>query len=60
MEIEKKYAFFFQRWKHSSPLNDAIEILGEMVVGEPVESMFETLEKGDMKRITQMPMSSKY
>ncbi len=36
------------------PLNDAMAILREMVVGEPVESMFEVLEKGDMKRISEM------
>ncbi|MBN1758448.1 MAG: tetratricopeptide repeat protein [Chitinispirillaceae bacterium] len=37
-----------------APLGDAIAILREMVTGEPVESMFETLEKGDLKRITTM------
>lgn len=55
MEIEKKYASLLSEVEaFKPPLNDAIEILREMVVGEPVESMFETLEKGDMKRITQM------
>jgi TolA-binding protein len=37
-----------------APLSDAIAILREMVTGEPVESMFETLEKGDLKRISAM------
>ena len=37
-----------------SPLSDAMAILREMVIGDPVESMFETLEKGDLKRINQM------
>ena len=36
------------------PLGDAIAILREMVIGEPVESMFETIEKGDLKRINAM------
>lgn len=37
-----------------APLRDAIAILRELVVGDPVESMFETLEKGNLFRITGM------
>jgi TolA-binding protein len=37
-----------------APLTDAIAILREMVTGEPVASMFSTLEKGDLKRINEM------
>ncbi len=37
-----------------TPLSDAIAILREMVIGEPIESMFATLEKGDLKRISAM------
>ncbi len=36
------------------PLTDAVAILRELVVGEPVESMFSTLEKGNLNRITAM------
>ncbi|MBN1577209.1 MAG: tetratricopeptide repeat protein [Chitinispirillaceae bacterium] len=37
-----------------APLIDAIAILRELVVGEPVESMFSTLEKANIRRITEM------
>lgn len=36
------------------PLLDAMAILRQMVVGDPVESMFEVLEQGDLTRITEM------
>jgi TolA-binding protein len=36
------------------PLSDALSITRELVTGEPVESMFEVLEKGDLKRIDDM------
>jgi TolA-binding protein len=36
------------------PLSDALSITRELVTGEPVESMFEVLEKGDFKRIDDM------
>lgn len=36
------------------PLSDALSITREMVTGEPVESMFEVLEDGDLKRIDNM------
>lgn len=36
------------------PLSDALSITREMVTGEPVESMFEVLEDGDLKRIDKM------
>ena len=35
------------------PLLDAMAILREMVVREPVESMFDVLEQGDLTRITE-------
>lgn len=36
------------------PLIDALEIMKEMVTGEPVASMFTVLEKGDFKRINEL------
>jgi len=36
------------------PVNDALRIIREMVVGEPVPSMFETLEQGNLHRIGVM------
>ncbi len=36
------------------PLSDALSITRELVTGDPVESMFEVLEKGDLKRIDDM------
>ncbi len=35
-------------------LVDAISILRQLIIGEPVERMFATLEKGNLKRITEM------
>ena len=37
-----------------TPLSDAIAILRQMVIDEPVESMFKTLERGNLNRITDM------
>jgi len=37
-----------------APVVDALKILREMVIDEPVESMFETLESGNLGRIDQM------
>jgi TolA-binding protein len=36
------------------PLSDALSITKELVTGDPVESMFEVLENGDLKRINEM------
>ncbi len=36
------------------PLSDALSILRELIVGQPVEDMFEIIEKGDIQRIDQM------
>lgn len=44
---------------YKAPLTDAIAIFREMVVGEPVESMFAVLERGDFKRINNM-LSTKH
>ena len=53
--LEKRYAFLGQQVEaYKPPLIDALAILREMVVGEPVESMFDLLEKGDFKRINAM------
>jgi tetratricopeptide (TPR) repeat protein len=37
-----------------TPLSDALSITKELVTGDPVESMFEVLEEGDLKRINEM------
>lgn len=39
---------------YKAPLTDAIAIFREMVVGEPVENMFDVLERGNFKRISSM------
>lgn len=36
------------------PLSDAIAILREMAVGEPLDDMFEVINQGDMERIHEM------
>ncbi len=36
------------------PLADALAILREMIVGEPVEDMFKIIEKNDIQRLNQM------
>lgn len=53
--LEKRHAQLTLRIEAlRQPLLDALEILREMVVGQPVQSMFELLEQGDMKRIEEM------
>ncbi|MBN1309454.1 MAG: tetratricopeptide repeat protein [Chitinispirillaceae bacterium] len=47
-KIEEKINSF------KAPLIDAIAIFRELVVGEPVISMFSTLEKANLRRITEM------
>ena len=47
-QIDERIAGF------KGPLIDAIAIFRELVIGEPVESMFSTLEKANLKRITEM------
>lgn len=36
------------------PLSDALAILREMVVGQPIEDMFEVIEDGDLKRLAEL------
>jgi TolA-binding protein len=53
--FEKKHTQMVQQVEGFKPqLLDAIAILREMVVGQPVENMFELLEQGDMQRIAEM------
>jgi tetratricopeptide (TPR) repeat protein len=47
-QIDERIADF------KAPLADAIAIFRELVVGEPVESMFATLEQANLQRIGQM------
>jgi tetratricopeptide (TPR) repeat protein len=37
-----------------TPLSDALAILREMVIGQPVEDMFQVLDNDDVRRITMM------
>lgn len=54
-KLYKKRDLIDQRLKDlNNPLRDAVSILREMVTGEPVESMFKVLEKGDLNRISLM------
>lgn len=53
--LEKRNRALQKRIDHlKTPLSDAIAILREMVIGEPVESMFRTLEQGNLERITSL------
>lgn len=53
--MEKKHLLLAGRIEALKPrLADGLAILRQMVVHEPVESMFEVLEQGDLARITEM------
>ncbi|MBN1127401.1 MAG: tetratricopeptide repeat protein [Chitinispirillaceae bacterium] len=53
--LEKEHALLSRKVDaFKQPLLDAMSILREMVVRQPVESMFELLERGDMQRIADM------
>jgi TolA-binding protein len=53
--FEKKHEYLAERIEGLRPqLLDAMAILREMVVRQPVESMFDLLEQGDMERIAAM------
>jgi hypothetical protein len=53
--LEKRHALLSKKVEgFKQPLFDAMTILREMVVRQPVESMFEFLEQGDMERIAGM------
>lgn len=54
-KLEKQHQLIIKKVNQfTMPLSDAIAILREMTVGEPVEDMFSVIEQGDMERIEDM------